>query len=676
MSLLMDALKKAEQDKKKAAGSNDVTQPGAAHGGDKTRTDTIPGQKTHPADTTQTISDTSASADATQVLPQSPLVPGDETQAISAADSDEFDDFLDDSSEALSLEPLPEEIDEFAEGTPRSDDQVDDAAGAEATQVLDQEAAPTAPDQTTQVMKQPAASQPGLDQTTAKMTRSRGDETSSEMPTVESRRTPDSTPPPVFQELSLVDEDVTDPGASGGESFSPLETDATLPSARVVESDLKDYFDASQSIEVSKLDLSSATQGIPTYTRPMAPGEATQVTAQTIFTAGRSPSSSRLFKWSVAIVFVLAVALGAAGFYYYYQSPTVRQAPSPMVARGVESTPPPAQTEGVIPIVDEPVMAEGPEPLIGPAGTFAEGEPEAPGVADAESFDEQADAALASVLAKEPEPVAETSADAERVGVQMAASTEPGQSSSRTAVPNTGSQQPPPSPAAMAGTPNTQAALMNSDGLMVQPGAIKISRAKPQSNRNSIMLSNAYDAYQQGDAVTAKKLYEATLARDHDNRDAHLGLAAIAMKSGDRQTAFDHYVAVLRNNPKDSVANAAVFAMQRGPSPLVNEARLKILLDQNPQADHLHFALGNVYARQQRWPEAQQAFFNAYTSNSANPIYALNLAISLDRMGQQKTALGYYKEALATAPKGSAAGFDRSKVLARVQKLEKPPYAP
>lgn len=641
----MDALKKAEQDKKKAAGSNDVTQPGTTHGGDVTHTDTLPGQKAHPADTTQVLSESPAAGDATQILPQSPLAPGDETQAISETDSDEFDDFLDDSSEALSLEPLPEDLEKVGEETLKGAQHLAGETTAESTQVLEQPAAPTAPDQTTQVMNQPSKPPaPGLDQTTAQMTRSRGDDTDTAMPTVERTSILDSEPP-VFQELSLVDEDVTDPGASGGgEGFSPLETDATLPSARVVESDLKDYFDASQSIEVSKLDL-SATHGVPTYNRRTAPGEATQVTAQTMFTAIRSPSSSRLFKWSVAIVFVLAVALGAAGFYYYYQSPTVRQAPSPMVARGVESEPPSADTQGVIPIVDHPVAATEPEPLIGPASSYADIEAgaEASVAAAAESFDSQADSALESVLADEP------GGDAERLGLRGGSDAQQSQPAAETPAVSAAPQQPAPSFAAAetaSGAANTQAALVGSDGLMVQPGAIRISRAKPQSNRSSIMLSNAYDAYRQGDVVSATKLYEASLAREPDSRDAHLGLAAIAMQRGDRQTAFDHYVAVLRNNPKDSVANAAVFAMQNGSSPLVNEARLKILLDQNPGADYLHFALGNNFARQRRWPEAQQEFFSAYTGNPENPVYALNLAVSLDHLGQHKAALAYYQVAL------------------------------
>ncbi|MEJ2761418.1 MAG: hypothetical protein P8126_07750, partial [Gammaproteobacteria bacterium] len=89
----------------------------------------------------------------------------------------------------------------------------------------------------------------------------------------------------------------------------------------------------------------------------------------------------------------------------------------------------------------------------------------------------------------------------------------------------------------------------------------------------------------------------------------------------------------------------------------------------NPDQPFLYFTLGNLYASQSRWPEAQQAFFDAYRQDSSNPDYAFNLAVSLDQLGHPKTALDYYKKARRLAGNGEAS-FDVSSLSARISTLE------
>jgi uncharacterized protein HemY len=92
-------------------------------------------------------------------------------------------------------------------------------------------------------------------------------------------------------------------------------------------------------------------------------------------------------------------------------------------------------------------------------------------------------------------------------------------------------------------------------------------------------------------------------------------------------------------------------------------------LFENPEQPSLYFTLGRLYATQARWAEAQQAFFDAYRLDSANPDYAYNLAVSLDRLEQVQSALDYYNVALGLAT-GTPAGFDPSAVTERIQTLE------
>src|SRR5690606_22588549 len=97
-------------------------------------------------------------------------------------------------------------------------------------------------------------------------------------------------------------------------------------------------------------------------------------------------------------------------------------------------------------------------------------------------------------------------------------------------------------------------------------------------------------------------------------------------------------------------------------------ARLRLLMEAHPEAAYLRFALGNWYARQARWADAQQAYFEAVRLDADNADYVFNLAVSLDRMGQEQAALGHYQRALTLADGGSAS-FNPSAVLERIGEL-------
>ena len=116
-------------------------------------------------------------------------------------------------------------------------------------------------------------------------------------------------------------------------------------------------------------------------------------------------------------------------------------------------------------------------------------------------------------------------------------------------------------------------------------------------------------------------------------------------------------------------AQAGLIALQEDLDPVAGESRVKILLAENPRDPNLHFSLGNLYAAQERWPEAQRAYFDAYTLDSENPDFAFNLAVSLDRLGQGKPALAYYRRAAEIAAQRPA-GFEPGVASRRIAVLE------
>ena len=57
----------------------------------------------------------------------------------------------------------------------------------------------------------------------------------------------------------------------------------------------------------------------------------------------------------------------------------------------------------------------------------------------------------------------------------------------------------------------------------------------------------------------------------------------------------------------------------------------------------------DIDALTQRWPDAQQAYFQAHQLQPDNPDYAFNLAVALEHIGQPKAALDFYRRAVQAA---------------------------
>lgn len=179
------------------------------------------------------------------------------------------------------------------------------------------------------------------------------------------------------------------------------------------------------------------------------------------------------------------------------------------------------------------------------------------------------------------------------------------------------------------------------------------------------LLNRAYLAYREGKFDQAQQLYREALKLDARNADALLGLAVIAQRSGADSVAAHYYAQVLELDPRDAVANAGMSALTTGDN---RESRLKTLLYEQQDSASLHFALGNHYAAQERWAEAQQYYFNAFRLDPKNAGLAFNLAVSLERLGQKKLAAQHYQSALQLDSSLSE-GFDHTQISQRIEAL-------
>lgn len=205
-------------------------------------------------------------------------------------------------------------------------------------------------------------------------------------------------------------------------------------------------------------------------------------------------------------------------------------------------------------------------------------------------------------------------------------------------------------------------------------GEFKIRRTNVKEPLQNILM-RGYTAYNKGEFENAEIVYRQALTRAPENRDALLGMAAVRYAQGDFVTAADHYRTLLQRDPKDELALAALAGIedttQRAfpKADLTEESRIKLLMAEKPDSGYLHFTLGNIYAAESRWAEAQQAYFDAYRLEPENPDYVFNLAVSLDHLGKKKEAVLYYRQSLTLASDRKA-NFDTHTAVNRLDNLQ------
>ena len=195
------------------------------------------------------------------------------------------------------------------------------------------------------------------------------------------------------------------------------------------------------------------------------------------------------------------------------------------------------------------------------------------------------------------------------------------------------------------------------------------------ANRQSTLsidptLLAAYQAFTRGENAEAQQQYRRVLQKNVRNIDALLGMAAIAQRQARDADAIGWYQKVLEIEPNNNIALAAMLNMQPNTENGNQISQLKSLIAQQPEVASFHAALGNQYAAQNQWLQAQEAYFNAnrYAPNNAD--YVFNLAISLDQLGKSQLALVQYQRALVLVEESGATSPDKNQIKTRIQTLQ------
>lgn len=251
---------------------------------------------------------------------------------------------------------------------------------------------------------------------------------------------------------------------------------------------------------------------------------------------------------------------------------------------------------------------------------------------------------------------------------------------STTAAPTGMQEAPPTQSSARSATdtpPDTTPAPAPPKPVAVQPA----EKPRPTPPRDAIVvkrgeappsvdprLSEAYSALQAGALERASQLYSEALRSEPRNTDALLGLAAIAVREGRSDDAAMHYRSILESDPRHALAQSGLISLTGRADPIAAESYLKQLIAREPTA-FSYFTLGNLYADQSLWAQAQQAYFQAHHLEPDNPDYAYNLAVGLEHISQPRLALGFYRRAVELASGRSYVNFDPARARERIGAL-------
>ncbi len=216
---------------------------------------------------------------------------------------------------------------------------------------------------------------------------------------------------------------------------------------------------------------------------------------------------------------------------------------------------------------------------------------------------------------------------------------------------------------------DTQARSFEKNRLTKNKARLLLIEKTKQADVIGEKLGTAWAAYESANYAKAKQLYQEVVLVEDDNRDALLGLGAIAIIEKDSITAKKRYRNLLKLDPNDPLAIAALTNLRsEDVSPKLSEKYLVSMLEKTPDVAQLNFELGNVYAQQNKWSAAQQSYFKAWQQENENADYIFNLAVSLDQLGQQQQAIKFYKDSLLKA-KNKQVNFSRETVEKRVDEL-------
>ncbi|MDR9498099.1 MAG: tetratricopeptide repeat protein [Hydrogenovibrio sp.] len=365
---------------------------------------------------------------------------------------------------------------------------------------------------------------------------------------------------------------------------------------------------------------------------------------------------SRRYRWVLGLLIALLVATGLLvfGFLYFYQSQSQLDQ---SLAR--YQLPLPEKSSQA----DQPTSVILPEEVVGASSGSAEADSaEQGGEARQEPATEPSTERLSERTseASESNGASET-ADQEQTSAPTATEAKPSASQEMNAPSESTAEPPSQAPDSSSERPSRT----EED----QDDARPSQRLSIRSDGASKNLKSAYAAYQRGQWQEAKSHYQTLLRQEPENLAAMMGITAVHVKEQAYSKAMQSYQKILRLHPGNENALAAQAALagvfSQNPD---NIRQLKNWAQKWPDQPQLQAALGRYYAQNRDWLQAQSHFFKAFELVPKKADYAHNLAVSLDQLGKYRLARDYYRKAL-TLSESALSAPQQASIRARIDVL-------
>ncbi|MBI1274486.1 tetratricopeptide repeat protein [bacterium] len=159
-------------------------------------------------------------------------------------------------------------------------------------------------------------------------------------------------------------------------------------------------------------------------------------------------------------------------------------------------------------------------------------------------------------------------------------------------------------------------------------------------------LNQAYEALMMGQTESAVSMYRQVLMEDPRNKLGMFGLATSLHRNGQYAQAQRAYAELLSYYPNYTDGLNNFFALMSDIAPGDAIRQLDELARRNPDFSPIPAQMGMVYMKNGEYENAASSLARAVTLSPENVTYRYNLAIALDKMGQNTEAVRLYQQVL------------------------------
>jgi len=193
---------------------------------------------------------------------------------------------------------------------------------------------------------------------------------------------------------------------------------------------------------------------------------------------------------------------------------------------------------------------------------------------------------------------------------------------------------------------------------------VKRRKAEPQVDAH---VARAYTALKTRQPALAVENYQRALDSNPTLKDAWLGLIHAYISMNDPSSARGALRRLLEIDPQDPQAQMLHIALVGG-NPSVQMSELKILLQQQPAAGALWFALGNLQFKDNQAQQARLSFQKAVSAEPLRAEYHFNLAVTLDQLRRDAEAVTAYARSVELS-EGVPVAFEPAQAQRRIAEL-------